>query len=59
MKADERLILRRKDVAILAGVHPATVDRWARKGAIQKKTIGGQARASGFHAADVYRFLGK
>ena len=59
MIPNERMILRRKEVAALAGVSTATVDRWAKAGELRRKKVGGQSRASGFRTAEVYRFLAK
>ena len=50
-------ILRRGQVADLFSVSPRCVDRWGKTGLIQRVTLPGHVRASGYREGDVRQLI--
>ena len=54
---EARPLIKRAEVVRLTGLHPVSVDRYARAGYLERVHLGGSSRASGFTASSVEKFL--
>ena len=54
---EARPLVKRAEVVRLTGLHPVSVDRYAKAGYLERVHLGGSSRATGFTASSVEKFL--